>query len=188
MYNCYGERMKKLLTFISILISIVFGIISMLFILGISFRVYDINDYNNMMILIGNDFGFSLPKYLDYIYSINFVKCVISIFVLILLFLVIINIKNKFYRGLKYIGSAIILSSNSILIGILFFDKLIINFDENVVMMLKDNIFFNSLVKNSIIFLIIGLFMIVLYAVIDAICEKNNKIKFDDIEIIEENS
>ncbi len=178
--------MKKVLNFVSILISIIFGIISFCFILGISFRVYNIDDYNAIMVLIENDLGFSLPKCLNYIYSSNFVKYAILIFVLILLFLIIINIKNKFYRGLKYVGSAIILSSTFVLINILFFDKLIGNFDENVIIMLKNNVFFSCLIKNSIIFLIIGLFMIVLYAVIDTIYEKNNKIKFENVEIIEE--
>ena len=80
-----------------------------------------------------------------------------------------------------------ILSSTFIFMGIIFLNNLINNFDQRIENMLKNRIFLNSLLKNSTIFLIIGLFMIILYAIIDTIYEKNkNKILLDDIEIIEE--
>ena len=105
----------------------------------------------------------------------------------ILLILLIINIKNNFYKVIKYVGSAMILSSTFIFMGIIFLNNLINNFDQRIENMLKNRIFLNSLLKNSTIFLIIGLFMIILYAIIDTIYEKNkNKILLDDIEIIEE--
>ena len=179
--------MKKVVNFISILFSIVFGLLSCLFILGLSFRVYNIDDYNKAIMIIENDLELSLPDHLDYIYNVNFVKYMILISFFILLILLIINIKNKFYKVIKYVGSAMILSSTFILIGIIFLNNLINNFDQRIENMLKNRIFLNSLLKNSTIFLIIGLFMIILYAIIDTIYEKNkNKILLDDIEIIEE--
>lgn len=177
--------MKKVVNFISILFSIVFGLLSCLFILGLSFRVYNIDDYNKVILSIENDLELNLPKNLDYIYNANFVKYAILIFCCILVILLIINIKNKFYRGIKYVGSAMILSSTFIFMGIIFFNNLVSNFDESIGIILKNRIFLNSLLKNSTIFLIIGLFMIVLYAVVDTIYEKN-QIHLDNVEIIEE--
>ena len=177
--------MKRIVNFISILFSIVFGLLSCLFILGLSFRVYNIDDYNKAIMIIENDLELNLPKNLDYIYNANFVKYAILIFCCILVILLIINIKNKFYRVIKYVGSAMILSSTFIFMGIIFLNNLINNFDQRIENMLKNRIFLNSLLKNSTIFLIIGLFMIVLYAVVDTIYEKN-QIHLDNVEIIEE--
>ena len=47
--------MKRVVNFISILFSIVFGLLSCLFILGLSFRVYNIDDYNKAIMIIEND-------------------------------------------------------------------------------------------------------------------------------------
>ena len=67
--------MKRVVNFISILFSILFGLLSCLFILGLSFRVYNIDDYNKAIMIIENDLELSLPDHLDYIYNANFVNC-----------------------------------------------------------------------------------------------------------------
>lgn len=116
----------------------------------------------------------------------------ISFIVLIVIFLLIslVNIKSKFYSSLKYAGSSMIISSTFMLIGGLFFDKIIPSLNKGVGNILESNRlkFLSELNHKSILFLIVGLVLVVLYAVIDTLYEnyKNKKLIENNIEIIEE--
>lgn len=173
----------------SILLSILFSLVVILFITGISLRVYNSIDFNNMIDLISDDLNIKLLN-LDIIYKSKFMN--ISFIVLIVIFLLIslVNIKSKFYSSLKYAGSSMIISSTFMLIGGLFFDKIIPSLNKGVGNILESNRlkFLSELNHKSILFLIVGLVLVVLYAVIDTLYEnyKNKKLIENNIEIIEE--
>ena len=65
--------MKGLIKVISVLVSIVFSLFFILFILGLSFRVYNINDFNDMVYLWSNDLNVKINS-LDYIYEFSFIR------------------------------------------------------------------------------------------------------------------
>ena len=77
----------------SILLSILFSLVVILFITGISLRVYNSIDFNNMIDLISDDLNIKLLN-LDIIYKPKFMN--ISFIVLIVIFLLIslVNIKS----------------------------------------------------------------------------------------------
>ena len=112
--------MKKVF---SVLLSIVFSIVIILFIAGISLRVYNINDFNNMIMLINNDLNIKLIDNLDIIYKQEFMNISFIIFTIIFILICLVNIKNKFYSSLKYTGSSMIISGAFMLIGGLFLIK-----------------------------------------------------------------
>ena len=138
---------------------------------------------------ISDDLNIKLLN-LDIIYKSKFMN--ISFIVLIVIFLLIslVNIKSKFYSSLKYAGSSMIISSAFMLIGGLFFDKIIPSLNKGVGNILESNRlkFLSELNHKSILFLIVGLVLVVLYAVIDTLYEdyKNKKLIENNIEIIEE--
>lgn len=179
--------MKGLVKAISIVISFILGLYIILFILGLSFRTYSISDFNDMIYLLNNDLNIKFN--LDFIYSNSFINYNIFIILGVFIFISLINIINKIYDSFKYIGSIFVINSSIMLISLLFVDKIKMLFNNSIVIILNNNIdkFISKIYKNSIIFLIIGLIMIVIYAIIDVLYEryKNNKIK-ETIEIIEE--
>ena len=65
--------MKGLIKVISVLVSIVFSLFFILFILGLSFRAYNINDFNDMVYLWSNDLNVKITS-LDYIYEFSFIR------------------------------------------------------------------------------------------------------------------
>ena len=179
--------MKKVF---SVLLSIVFSIVIILFIAGISLRVYNINDFNNMIMLINNDLNIKLIDNLDIIYKQEFMNISFIIFTIIFILICLVNIKNKFYNSLKYTGSSMIISGAFMLIGGLFFDKITPSLDKNVAIILNSNRlgFLKSLNHKCLIFLMSGFILIILYSIIDTLYEKykNKKLIESNVEIIEE--
>ena len=181
--------MKGLIKVISVLVSIVFSLFFVLFILGLSFRVYNINDFNDMVYLWSNDLNVKINS-LDYIYEFIFIRNNLFIFIGTLIFISSINIINRFYDSLKYIGSSFVISSSFMLFGLFFIDKIKVMFDSSLITILNGNIdkFSHKIYCNSIIFLFVGIIMIVLYSIIDILYEnyKNKRIVEENVEIIEE--
>lgn len=179
--------MKKVFSIIFSFISI---IVMTLFIISISLKVYNINELNNIINLINNDFNIKIINNLNFIFKTQFMISTLIIFIIIFIILSLINIKNKFFNSLKYIGSSMIISGSFTLIGGLFFDKIISSLNTNVKIILNNNRieFLNSINHKSIIFIIIGLLLIILFSIIDTIIEKykNQKLIEDNIELIEE--
>lgn len=179
--------MKKVF---SILFSFISIIVMILFIISISLKVYNINELNNIINLINNDFNIKIINNLNFIFKTQFMISTLIIFIIIFIILSLINIKNKFFNSLKYIGSSMIISGSFTLIGGLFFDKIISSLNTNVKIILNNNRieFLNSINHKSIIFIIIGLLLIILFSIIDTIIEKykNQKLIEDNIELIEE--
>ncbi len=179
--------MKKVF---SIIFSFILIIIMILFIISISLKVYNINELNNIINLINNDFNIKIINNLNFIFKTQFMISTLIIFIIIFIILSLINIKNKFFNSLKYIGSSMIISGSFTLIGGLFFDKIISSLNTNVKIILNNNRieFLNSINHKSIIFIIIGLLLIILFSIIDTIIEKykNQKLIEDNIELIEE--
>ena len=181
--------MKGLIKVISVLVSIVFSLFFVLFILGLSFRVYNINDFNDMVYLWSNDLNVKINS-LDYIYEFSFIRNNLFIFIGTLIFISSINIINRFYDSLKYIDSSFVISSSFMLFGLFFIDKIKVMFDSSLITILNGNIdkFSHKIYCNSIIFLFVGIIMIVLYSIIDILYEnyKNKRIVEENVEIIEE--
>lgn len=181
--------MKGLIKVISVLVSIVFSLFFILFILGLSFRVYNINDFNDMVYLWSNDLNVKINS-LDYIYEFSFIRNNLFIFIGTLIFISSINIINRFYDSLKYIGSSFVISSSFMLFGLFFIDRIKAMFDSSLITILNGNIdkFSHKIYCNSIIFLFVGIIMIILYSIIDILYEnyKNKRIVEENVEIIEE--
>lgn len=179
--------MKGLVKAISVVISFILGLYIVLFILGLSFRAYSISDFNDIIYLLNNDLNIKFN--LDFIYNNSFINYSAFIILGVFIFIGLINIINKVYDSFKYVGSIFIINSSIMLISLIFVDKIKMLFNNSIVILLNNNMdkFISKIYKNSIIFLISGLIMIVLYAIIDVLYEryKNNKIK-ETIEIIEE--
>ena len=180
--------MRKLIKIISILVSILFSLLFILFVLGLSFRVYNINDFNDMIYLSSNDLNIRINS-LDYIYKFNFIRNNLLIFCGTLIFISLINIVNRFYASLKYIGSAFMISSSFLLFSLLFIDKIKEIFDSNFIIILNNNLdkFSYKIYSTSTIFLFIGIIMIILYSIIDVLYEnhRNKRIIEEKVEIIE---
>ena len=173
----------------SIVISFIFGIVLLFFITCISFKVYNINDFNSMITLMSNNLNINKIN-MDFIYKQAFMNINFIIFIALFILVTFINIKNKFYSSFKYIGSSALISSSFILIGGIFFDKITSMLDKNVAIILNSNRigFLNSINRKGILFLMLGFLLIILYSVIDTLYEKykNKKIVNDTIELIEE--
>lgn len=176
--------MKGFIKFISVILSIIFSITLITFIVGISLKIYNIEDFKEMIFLINNKIN------LEYIYTNSFIIFSLITIIAILLVITIINIKDKFYKALIYIGNSTILSSSFLLIALAFSNKIISMFENNFIFILNKNIdkLITNIYNKSLISLIIGIFMIIIYSIIDIVYEnyKNKKIINDNIEIIEE--
>lgn len=171
--------MKGLIKVFSIIFSFIFALLFILFIFGLSFRVYNINDFKDMLFILSNDLNINLSGF-DFIYSSSYLIYNILIFVLIFVIISLINIKDKFYISLKYFGSVFMLGSSFMLISLLFSDKIVNYFDGSFISILDLNYndFIGSIYRNGIIYLIVGFVMIILFSLIDSFYEnyKNKKI------------
>lgn len=149
--------MKKI---ISIILSIIFSLLLVTYILITSLPIETIN-----------------PKILSIIKNYTIITQI-----LLLILITIINIKNKPFISLEYIGNTLTLSSSFILTNLLFSEKLIKQLN-NIISIQTENI--KQIYNKSILTITIGIILIIIYLIIDTIHEKNKKIN-NTIEIIEE--
>ena len=189
--------MKGLIKVISVLVSIVFSLFFVLFILGLittnnGFAIYTTignkiyNYIEKGMVEQLIEFGAFVRSPL----TLTLFDDNLFIFIGTLIFISSINIINRFYDSLKYIGSSFVISSSFMLFGLFFIDKIKVMFDSSLITILNGNIdkFSHKIYCNSIIFLFVGIIMIVLYSIIDILYEnyKNKRIVEENVEIIEE--
>jgi len=169
---------KKSLKILSVLTGLILGVIVFCFIASIIFKKsYTAIEFETVTNIFYTNIGMPKPNFLNHVYTQDFFWYMMIRIITISTLIILINIKNKSHRVIKYLGTSLVLSSCFfILCGAFYFNILNIIDSQIVNILTGSEVFRANLVVFGTSFLILGLFLHVTYSTIDVMHdEKHNR-------------
>lgn len=180
------EKIKKILKPLSIMVGILLGIYIFSFIIGcILKKSYTEIEFDAIANVLYSDINIRKPNFFNYIYTDTFFLYMILRIVTLSLIVVLINLRNKAHRVIKYFGSGLVLSSCFIILLGVFYNGILKILNSNLVNLISTSSFFKpNLITFGSSFLILGLFLHVTYSTVDVLYDeiRNRKIKEGTLE------
>lgn len=180
------EKIKKILKPISIIVGILLGIYVFSFIVGcILKKSYTEIEFEAITNVLYSDINMKKPNFFNYIYTNTFFWYMMLRIITLSLVVVLINLKNKAHRIIKYLGTSLVLSSCFIVLVGVFYNGILNILNNNLVNLISSSIFLKpNLITFGSSFLILGLFLHVTYSTLDVLYDEihNRKIKEGSLE------
>ena len=179
------KNIKKILKPFSVMVGLILGIYIFSFIMGcILKKSYTEIELEAITNIFYTNINVSKPNFFNYLYTKFFFWYMILRIVTLSLVIVLINLKNKAHRVLKYIGTSLVLSSCFIILLGVFYNNILNILDDNLVnLILASNYLKPNLITFGSSFLILGLFLHVTYSTIDVLYDEiHNRKKISGIE------
>ena len=177
------NSLKKVLKFLSITAGLILGIAVFSFIIGtILKKSYNEVEVEAMSSIFFSSINAAKPSFINHIYKADFFAYMLIRIVTIISIIVLINVKNKPHRTIKYLGTSLVLSSCIIILFGAFYQSIIALLDSKFVNIMTGSSVFrpNTIIFGSL-FLLLGLFLHVIYSTIDVIHdEKHNRSIIND--------
>lgn len=175
------KNVKKILKPVSIIVGVILGIYIFSFIVGcILKKSYTEIELEAITNVFYTNIDMGKPNFLNYIYMNTFFWYMMLRIVTLSLVVVLINLKNKAHRVIKYLGTSLVLSSCFIILTGVFYGSILNILDSNLVnLIVASNYLKPNLITFGSSFLILGLFLHVTYSTIDVLYDEihNRKIK-----------
>lgn len=176
---------KKVLKILSVTTGLILGVFVFTFVIScILKKSYTEVEFDAIMNVFYTNIGTSKPNFTNYVYTDRFFWYMLIRVVTISSVVVLINLKNKAHRVIKYLGTSFVLSGCfMILLGAFYNNILNIIEDSLVNLLTASNYFRPNLITFGSSFLILGLFLHVTYSTVDVLYDEiHNRKKISGIE------